>query len=249
LSNIVACVTFFIMPDQCDVIIVGAGIGGLTAGAMLVQAGLRILILEKNPHPGGTAYVYQRKGFTFPMGPLGFTTPSIVRDTLCALDGDDLKLSQMQYRIKAFDLEIPLSLTFSEMIEGLTKLFPRERKSVKHFFKDMEEILSAMKFPDADLNRSILERASEKSALEYLSSLVKDWRLRRILGSQAGSLFTGTTERNFYRSKPNRDMPIRLHDSSSRISTLSRYAESCDFWCESCSDFSGSLWLRCRYSG
>jgi all-trans-retinol 13,14-reductase len=174
---------FFIMSDQWDAIIVGAGIGGLTAAAMLVKAGLRVLVLEKNRHPGGTGYVYQRKGFTFPMGPLGFSTPSLVRDTLRALDGGDLKLSQIQYRIKAFDLEIPLSLTFPRMIEELTILFPKEGKSVKQFFKDMEEIVFAMQLPDNNLNRSILEKASKRSTLEYLSGLVKDERLRRVLGS------------------------------------------------------------------
>jgi all-trans-retinol 13,14-reductase len=171
------------MSDRWDVIIVGAGIGGLTAAALLVRAGLRVLILERNPHPGGTAYVYKRKGFTFPMGPLGFSTPSLVRDILCELDGGNLKLSKIQYRIKAFDLEIPISLPFSRMIEELTKLFPEEGKAIKQFFKDMEEIVSAMKFPDTDSNRLILKKASEKSVLEYLSRLVNDWRLRRVLGS------------------------------------------------------------------
>ncbi len=162
----------------------GAGIGGLTATALLMKAGLRVLVLDRNPHPGGTAYVYQRKGFTFPMGPLGFSTPSLIRDTLVELDGGDLKLSQIQYRIKAFDLDVPLSLPFPRMIEELTRLFPTEAKVTTQFFKDVEEIASAMQFPDVDLNRSILEKASEKSALEYLSGLVRDWRLRRILGSQ-----------------------------------------------------------------
>jgi len=162
---------------------VGAGIGGLTATALLMKAGLRVLVLDRNPHPGGTAYVYQRKGFTFPMGPLGFSTPSLIRDTLVELDGGDLKLSQVQYRIKAFDLDVPLSLPFPRMIEELTRLFPTEAKATTQFFKDVEEIASAMQFPDVDFNRSILEKAAEKSALEYLSGLVRDWRLRRVLGS------------------------------------------------------------------
>ena len=42
-----------------DTIIIGAGVGGLIAAAKLVKAGLRVLVLEKNSHPGGTAYVYQ----------------------------------------------------------------------------------------------------------------------------------------------------------------------------------------------
>jgi len=171
------------MSDQWDVIIVGAGIGGLTAAAMLVKAGLRVLILDRNPHPGGTAYVYKRKGFTFPMGPLGFSTPSLVRDSLNELDEGDLKLLQIQYQIKAFDLEIPLSPPFPKMMEELTRLFPTEDKAIKQFFKDMKEIVSAMQFPDTETNRSILEKAAKKSALEYLSGLVNDWRLRRVLGS------------------------------------------------------------------
>jgi phytoene dehydrogenase-like protein len=174
---------FLIMSDKWDVIIVGAGIGGLTAAAMLVKAGLRVLVMDRNPHPGGTAYVYERKGFTFPMGPLGFSTPSLIRKTLNALDGGDLRLSQIRYRIKAFELDIPLSLLFPKMIEELARLFSSEGKAIKQFFKDLEEIVSAMKFPDVDPNRSILEKASKNSAQEYLSGLVRDWRLRRVLGS------------------------------------------------------------------
>ena len=172
------------MPEKWDVIIVGAGIGGLTSAAMLVKAGLRVLVLERSLHPGGTAYVYNRKGFTFPMGPLGFSTPSLVVKTLHSLDGKDLKLSQIQYRIKAFDLDIPISLPFPKMIKKLTGLFPTEDKSVKQFFKDVEEIISAIQFPDHDPNRSILEKATKRSAREYLSGLVNDWRLCRVLGTQ-----------------------------------------------------------------
>jgi phytoene dehydrogenase-like protein len=172
-----------IMSDRCDVIIVGAGVGGLTAASVLVKAGLHVSILERNPHPGGTAYVYPRKGFTFPMGPLGFSSPRLVRDTFKILDGDDLKLLPVQYRIKAFGLEIPLSFAFPRMIEDLTKLFPEETRFIERFFKEMEEIVSAMQFPDNDPNRSFLEETSKKSALEYFSGRVKDERLRRVLGS------------------------------------------------------------------
>jgi phytoene dehydrogenase-like protein len=124
-----------------DAIIVGAGIGGLTAAARLVKAGLRVLVLEKNPHPGGTAYVYHRKGFTFPMGPLGFTYPALVGGTLEDLGAwDDPKFYRLHYRVNAFDLEIPLSLPFSEMKKELTRNFPSDAQGVAQFFEDMEAI-------------------------------------------------------------------------------------------------------------
>ena len=174
---------FLLMSDRWDVIVVGAGVGGLTAASMLVKAGLRVLILERNPHPGGTAYVYHRKGFTFPMGPLGFSSPRLIKKALKILDEEDLKLLPVHYRIKAFGLEIPVSVTFSGMIEALTRLFPEEGKSIKQFFRDMKRIVSATQLPDHNFNRSFLEKTSKNSAFEYLSGKIKDGRLRQVLGS------------------------------------------------------------------
>ena len=160
------------MADAWDTIIIGAGVGGLTAAAHLVKAGLRVLVLERNPHPGGTAYVYHRNGFTFPMGPLGFSQPNLVRDSLKDLQvGDAFKLSRVHYRIRAFGLDIPLSLPFPEMVKELRGLFPTDAQGLEHFFRSIEEMI---------LNP---HQRSAISASEYLKGLIKDWRLRRILGS------------------------------------------------------------------
>jgi all-trans-retinol 13,14-reductase len=172
------------MQGGWDTIIVGAGVGGLTAAAKLVNEGRRVLVLEKNPHPGGTAYVYKRKGFSFPMGPLGFSHPGLIKRCLKDLgEDDDLQFYRVHYRMRAFDLEIPLSIPFSEMKKELTRHFPTDTQGIEHCFKAMEEIASASKFHDAHIDCSLIMRADETSASKYLSEWVHDWRLRRILGS------------------------------------------------------------------
>jgi len=170
------------MREHWDAIVIGAGMGGLTAAAYLVKAGLRVLVLERNPHIAGTAYVYHRKGFTFPMGPLGFSHPGLVKTILEGLEIDeDLKFSRVHYRIRAFGLDLPLSLHFSELVRELAKSFPIDAKAVEHFFKDMNELISILKIPESNLTNSITY--SKASAFEYLHSMIKDSRLRRILGS------------------------------------------------------------------
>ncbi|MDF1573852.1 MAG: NAD(P)/FAD-dependent oxidoreductase [Bacteroidales bacterium] len=51
-----------------DVIIIGAGLGGLTAGAKLAKEGLRVLLLEQHDRPGGCATTFRRKDFTMEVG-------------------------------------------------------------------------------------------------------------------------------------------------------------------------------------
>ena len=172
----------FDMRENWDAIVIGAGMGGLTAAAHLVKAGLRVLVLERNPHIGGTAFVYHRKGFTFPMGPLGFSHPGLVKTILEDLRiEEDLKFSRVHYRIRAFDLDLPVSLHFSELVRELTKSFPTDAKAVEHFFKAMTEMISTRKILDSSPIQST--QYSKVSAFEYLHAMVKDWRLRRILGS------------------------------------------------------------------
>ncbi|MBW4602099.1 MAG: C-3',4' desaturase CrtD [Calothrix sp. FI2-JRJ7] len=50
------------------VVVIGAGIGGLTAGALLGHRGYDVLILDQALVPGGCASTFKRKGFTFDVG-------------------------------------------------------------------------------------------------------------------------------------------------------------------------------------
>ncbi len=53
---------------MAQAIVIGAGIGGLTAAALLAQAGYQTLVLEQAQIPGGCASTFQRRGFTFDVG-------------------------------------------------------------------------------------------------------------------------------------------------------------------------------------
>ncbi len=54
--------------NKTRVIVVGAGIGGLTAGALLAHRGYSVLILDQAIVPGGCASTFKRQGFTFDVG-------------------------------------------------------------------------------------------------------------------------------------------------------------------------------------
>lgn len=172
------------MMNDWDTIIIGAGLGGLSAAVKLVKASKHVLVLEKNPHIGGTAYVYRRNGFTFPMGPLGFSSPQKVEDILHSLSQDiSFTYGRVNYSLRAFAITLRLSLPFPQMIEELSRHFPKESQAIKHFFLDVEDFISSLRFPDINADSKSINKKYQISAGEYVSKITKDWRLQCILGS------------------------------------------------------------------
>src|SRR6266498_3484830 len=51
------------------VVIIGAGMGGLTAAIRLAQRGLSVLVIEARAEAGGLASGFEKDGFAFDAGP------------------------------------------------------------------------------------------------------------------------------------------------------------------------------------
>jgi phytoene desaturase len=60
-----------------NILIIGAGVGGLSAAALLAKEGYDVTVLERNAEPGGRARVWETEGFVFDMGPSWYLMPEI----------------------------------------------------------------------------------------------------------------------------------------------------------------------------
>src|ERR1700744_5413118 len=74
------------VPGPSDtVVVIGAGLGGLSAALRLAGAGRKVTILERDPVPGGRAGRLDLDGYRFDTGPTVLTMPDVLEDTFAAV--------------------------------------------------------------------------------------------------------------------------------------------------------------------
>ncbi len=71
---------------MAEVVVIGAGFGGLALAIRLQSAGHHVHLIEARDQVGGRAYAYRRDGFTFDGGPTVLTDPDCLKE-LFALSG------------------------------------------------------------------------------------------------------------------------------------------------------------------
>jgi phytoene dehydrogenase-like protein len=55
--------------EEADVVVIGSGIGGLSAAALCAYYGLDVRVYESHYHAGGCAHSFEVDGFHFDSGP------------------------------------------------------------------------------------------------------------------------------------------------------------------------------------
>lgn len=131
--------------DYYDVIVIGAGIGGLTAAALLSKAGLSVCVLEKEPHVGGYLAGFKRKHFIFDTAIhwLNQFGPDGILDKLFKAIGSDHPKAVEQNRIRRYkgeSFDYLLTSKPDDMRDQLIKDFPEEKKGIVRMFLKARQI-------------------------------------------------------------------------------------------------------------
>jgi phytoene dehydrogenase-like protein len=168
-----------------DAVIIGAGLGGLTTGAILARAGRKVLVIERSNSVGGAASSY-KVGDLFVEGSLHETSdPNDPRDPkhdpltrAGVLNAVTWIPSGTFYEVRGGPVGAPLTLpdNFDAARRALIERFPDARDGIVRLLGEMEQIAAA-----ADLltrgTRVIKSPSQAFRALRHLWPAIRDWKL------------------------------------------------------------------------
>ena len=131
--------------DSYDVIIIGSGVGGLTAAALLSKSGYSVCVLEKEPHAGGYLAGFRRKHFLFDTAIhwLNQYGPGGLICRIFDLIGSDYPVAVPQQRIRRYqgnEHSYLLTNNPDEWRDQLIREFPHEEKGIRRFFASAKKV-------------------------------------------------------------------------------------------------------------
>lgn len=140
-----------------DVVVIGAGNGGLAAAIRVLQGGYSCLVLEKHNLPGGFATSFKRGRFEFEaslheLNDFGsYDQPGDIRTLFRSLGVEDkiewIRIPEAYHMIttdKKYDCEMPFGI--EAFINKMEEYVPGSRKSMTEFFELCNEVRDAQAY-------------------------------------------------------------------------------------------------------
>ena len=169
-----------------DVIVIGAGMGGLTAAALLAKKGLKTLLLEKEDQAGGYVVSFKRHGFIFDATG-AFVGGCHEEGEFCRIldeigahqEIEFIPVGQVQNIYPGFEVHLQPG-GFRSYTDALFDLFPKEEKGLKTYLSMVKRVgeeiesyseittLRRIFFPFYFRNLVRFHRTSHKAILDKL---------------------------------------------------------------------------------
>ena len=133
-------------PDKSQVLVIGAGIGGIATAARLARRGCQVTVLEKNEIPGGRLGSMNVDGYTFDSGATLFMMPELYARTFADLgermqDHLDLRRIDPTYLLTfPDDSQLQLTSDMQQMRSRLETIEPGSFERMLHYLGEAGRI-------------------------------------------------------------------------------------------------------------
>jgi len=126
-----------------DLTVAGAGLGGLTAAALMSKNGKKVIVLESGPSLDAALGVHDFDGFHFCQGPAlsyGFEHGGTFDELFTRLSNT----SEVPEHVRCFQVALPdrritVSANQEETHDELKREFPREIQTIETFYRDIKK--------------------------------------------------------------------------------------------------------------